>query len=77
MLFVTQYKNDNTAFHRSSAVSDCLALLRAIRQWKIERQVRRCCVKGLILRNMARRERYPGRLFESGYKKTMKKKEQE
>ena len=26
ILFITQYKNDNTAFHRSSAVSAALAL---------------------------------------------------
>jgi len=26
MLFVTQYKNDNIAFHRTSAVSGSLAL---------------------------------------------------
>jgi len=50
ILFAAQYKNDNTAFHRRSAVSGGLALLRAFCQWKIEHQVRKCCVKGLILR---------------------------
>ena len=34
-------------------------------------------MKGLILRNMAGRERDGGRLYESGYKKRMRKKEQE
>jgi len=68
ILFATQYKNDNTAFHRSSAVSGCLALLRAVCQLKIEHQVRKCCVKGLILRNMAGRERDAGRLYESSCK---------
>ena len=48
--FAAQYKNDNTAFHRRSAVSDGLALLRAFCQWKIEHQVQKCCVKGLTLR---------------------------
>jgi len=32
ILFATQYKNDITAFHRSSAVSGALALLRAFCQ---------------------------------------------
>ena len=30
-------------------------------QWKIEHQIRKCCVKGLILGNMAGRERAAGR----------------
>jgi len=47
ILFATQCKNDNTAFHRTSAVSGSLALLRAFCQWKIEHQVR-SCVKGMI-----------------------------
>jgi len=70
ILFVTQYKNDNTAFHRSSAVSGGLALLRAFCQWqwKIEHQVRNCCVKGLILRKKAGSKTDAGRLYESGYK---------
>jgi len=66
-LFATQYENDNTAFHRSSAVSGCLALLRTFCQWKIEHQVRKYCVKGLILRNMVRREADACRVNESGY----------
>jgi len=45
-----------------------LELLRAFCQWKIEHQIRKCCVKGLILRNMAGRERDAGRLYENGYK---------
>jgi len=32
ILFATQYKNDNPAFHRSSAVSGGLASLRAVCQ---------------------------------------------
>ena len=32
-LFVTQYKNRNTAFHWSSVVAGCLALLRAFCRW--------------------------------------------
>jgi len=40
ILFATQYKIDNTAFHRRSAVSGSLALLRTFCQWKIEHQVR-------------------------------------
>ena len=48
-----QYKNYNTAFHRNSAVPGGLASLRAFCQWNIEHQVRKCCVKGLILRNVA------------------------
>jgi len=43
-------------------------LLRAFCQWKTEYQLRKCCVKGLILRNMVGRERDAGRLYESGYK---------
>jgi len=31
-LFATQYKNDSTAFHRSFAVTGCLAL----RTWSVE-----------------------------------------
>ena len=53
-----------------------LALVWAFCRWKVEHQVRNCCVKGLIPRNMAGRERDAGRLYESGYKKRMKKKEQ-
>jgi len=68
ILFVSQYNNCNIAFHRSSAVSGGLALLRAFCHWKFEHQIRKCCVKGLILRNMAGRERDAGRLYESGYK---------
>jgi len=49
-------------------VSGGLPTLRAFCQWKIEHQVRKCCVKGLILRNMARRERDVGRLYQGGYK---------
>jgi len=62
-----QYKNDNTAFHRSSAVSGGRALLRTFCQWKIEHQPRKCCVKGWILRNMVGRETGSDRLNESGY----------
>jgi len=62
ILFATQYKNYNIA------VSGGLALLGACCQWKIEHQIRKCCVKRLILRNMAGRERDAGRLYESGYK---------
>jgi len=69
--------NNNTAFDRSFAVSGGLALLRAFCQGKIEHQVRNCCVKGLVLRNMAGREGDAGHLHESGYKKGMKKKQQE
>jgi len=37
--------------------------------WKIVHQVRSAgCVKGVILRNMAGREKDAGRLYESGYK---------
>jgi len=50
ILFATKYKNDSSAFHERSAVSGCLALLRAFCQWKIEHQLRKRCVKGLILR---------------------------
>ena len=45
-----------------------LALLRAFCQWKIEHQIRKCCAKGLILRNMVGRERDADRMYESGYK---------
>jgi len=62
ILFAAQYKNYNIA------VSGSLALLRAFCQWKIEHQIRKCCVKGLMLRNMAGRERDAGCLYESGYK---------
>jgi len=48
-------------------VLQCLAVLRAFCQWKIEHQIKKCCAKGLILRNMAERERDAG-LYESGYK---------
>jgi len=68
ILFATQYKNDHTAFYRNCVVSGRLALWRAVCQWKIEHQVRKCDVKGLLLRNMAGRERDAGRLYESGYK---------
>jgi len=34
-----QYKNDNTVFHRSSAISGGRTLLRAFCQWKIEHLV--------------------------------------
>ena len=47
ILFATQYKNDNPAFHRGSAVSGGLALWRAFCQWKIEHQVRKSYEKGL------------------------------
>jgi len=33
--FTTQYKNDNIAFHRISAVSGSLAFLRAFCQWRL------------------------------------------
>jgi len=49
-------------------VSGGLAFLRAFCQWKIKHQIRKVCVKGLIVRNMAGRERDSGRLYESGYK---------
>jgi len=62
ILFATQYKNYNIA------VSGGLALLRAFCQWKIQHQIRKYCVKALILRNIAGRERDAGRLYESGYK---------
>jgi len=67
-LRATQYKNGNTAFHQSSAVSGGLALLRFFCQRKIKHQVRMFCVKGkgLMLRNMAGRERDAGYLFHSG-----------
>ena len=45
ILFAAQYKNDNTAFHRRSAVTAGLALLRAFCQWTIEHQVRKCSLK--------------------------------
>jgi len=41
-------------------VSGGLALLGAFCHWKIEHQIRKCCVKGLILRNIAGRERDAG-----------------
>jgi len=50
------------------AVSGSFALLRAFCQWKVEHQIRKYCVKGLILRNMAGREKDAGCLHESGYK---------
>ena len=62
ILFATQYKYYNIA------VSGGLALLRAFCQWKTEYQIKKCCVKGLILRNMAGRESDAGCLYESGYK---------
>ena len=62
ILFATQYKNCNIA------VPGDLALLRAFCQWKIEHQIKKCCVKGLILRNMAVRERDASCLYESGFK---------
>ena len=68
ILFVTRYKNGITAFHRSSAVSGALVLLRAFCQCKIQHQERKCCVKGLTLKKMGGRERDPGRLYESGCK---------
>ena len=34
-------------------MSGGLASLQAFCQWKIEHQVRKCCMKGLILRNVA------------------------
>ena len=67
ILFTTRYKNDNTAFHRSSAVSGGRALWRAFCEWEIEHQVTKCCVKGLILRNWLG-ARDAGRLYESGYR---------
>ena len=39
ILFATQYKNYNIAFHRSSAVSGALALLQAFCQWTIAHQI--------------------------------------
>jgi len=68
ILFATRYKNDNTTFHRSYAVSGGLALLQAFGQWKIEHQVRKRCVKGLIQRKITGRESDTGRLYDSGYK---------
>jgi len=62
ILFATQYKNDTSAFHRSSAMPGGPASLRAFCRWNFEHQVRKCCRKGLILRNMAGRERDAGRL---------------
>jgi len=44
-----------------------LALFRTFCPWKIEHQLRKCCVKGLILKNMAGRERDACRLYECGY----------
>ena len=60
ILFATQYKNKNIAFHRSSGVTGSLALLWGFCQWQIEHQIRKCCAQGLILRNMAGRERDAG-----------------
>jgi len=34
ILFATQYKNDNTDFHRSSVASGGLVLLQAFCQWR-------------------------------------------
>jgi len=62
ILFATQYKYYNIV------VSGGLALLRAFCKWKTEHQIKKCCVKGLILRNMAGRESDAGCLYESGYK---------
>jgi len=42
--------NGKTAFYQSSAMSGGLALLRAVSQWKIEHEVRKCCVKNMALR---------------------------
>jgi len=47
-------------------MSGGLALLRAVCQWKIGHEVRKCCVKNVILRNMAGRVRDAGRLYENG-----------
>jgi len=49
-------------------MSGGLAMLRDFCHQKIEHQVRKCSVKGLILRNMAGRERGAGCLYSSGYK---------
>jgi len=57
-----------TAFHRSSAVPGGLTLLRAFCHWKIEHQVRKCRVKGLILRNKVGRESDTGCPYDSGCK---------
>jgi len=62
ILFATQYKNQNISFCWSSAVSSGPAFLRAFCQWKIEHQIRKRCVKGLILWNMAGHERDADRL---------------
>ena len=41
----------------------------SVDEWKIVHQVRNAgCVNGLILRNMAGREKDAGRLYKSGYK---------
>jgi len=65
-----QYKDDKTAFHRSSSLSGDLALLRAFCQWMSGRLyiIRADCVQGLILKNMAGREKDAGCLYKSGYK---------
>ena len=57
ILFATQYENDNAAFHRSSTVSNGLASGRTFCQWKIKHQLRKYCVKGMILRKMVGREK--------------------
>jgi len=62
IFFATQYKYYNIA------VSGGLALLRAYCRWKTEHQIKKCCVKGLILRNMAGRESDADCLYENGYK---------
>jgi len=66
ILFPTQYKNDNTAFQWSFSSVWWSLDVASFCQWKIEHQVRKCYVDGLILRNMAGRERDAGRLYESG-----------
>ena len=54
-------------------MSGGLALVRTFSQWKIEHQVRKCCLKGLILRTMAGHERDAGRLYDNVQSSTDKK----
>jgi len=51
----------------SFSCDNLATLMPAFCQGKIEHKVRKCRVEGLILRNMAERERDAGRLYESGY----------
>jgi len=67
-----QYSNNTIILFATQCkwytVSGDHALLQAFCQWKTEHQIKKCCVKGLILRNMAGHESDAVCLYESGYK---------